>query len=66
MNFDSFVVKISKVVYMYINILIVIFSQINTCSFSMRIFTPPDGNWGSRSKNGSWNGMVDLLMNKVN
>ena len=29
-----------------------------TMNFSTRIILAPDGNWGSRDENGSWNGMI--------
>ncbi len=31
---------------------------------SMRVFTPPDGNWGVKG-NGTWNGMIGHLVRKV-
>jgi hypothetical protein len=33
-----------------------------TLNFTIEIIRPPDGAWGNKMKNGSWTGMIRMLM----
>ena len=36
-----------------------------TMNFSYTLKLPPDNSWGGLQENGSWNGMMNLLINEI-